>query len=1038
MKKILAIDDQKDNLITIKAVIKNNMPDCEVLTALSGKDGIEIAREEQPDTILLDIIMPQMDGYEVCKRLKDDELTKYIPVLMLTAIKTDSDSRVKGLDLGADAFLSKPIDPIELSAQIRVMLRIKEAEDKLRADKKNLEELVLEKIFELKESEEKYRAIYNNAPLSYQSLDINGCFLDVNPTWMKVLGYEEKEVIGKCFSEFLHPDWKPHFEKNFKEFKRRGSVSDVQFKIKHKEGHYIDISFEGCVGLNSDSSFKQTYCVFQDITERKQVAEALLESEERFNLAMDATKDGIFDWNLLSNEIYYSPSWKKMLGYEDDELPNDFSIWEKLTSPEDVKKSWKLQNEVINKKRDRFEMEFKMKHKDGYWVEVLSRAEAVFDKSGKAIRMVGTHIDITERKQAEEALKNSEERFKIIFESAPDTYYLNNFEGKFVDANNAAKKLLGYSKEEFMGKSFVEMGILCDDEIEKAMGVLNENIKGKSTGPDEYRLKKKDGTEVNVEILTHPVKIAGEGMVLGIARNISKRKQVEEALKESETRFKALHNASFGGIAIHDKGVIIDCNQGLSTISGYTTEELIGADGVKLLIAEESHEIVMANIKASYEKAYEVVGIRKNGDKYPLRLEARMIPYEGREVRVVEFRDITEQKKTEQKLTIALENATESDRLKSAFLATMSHELRTPLNAIIGFSDIISEELSIEDIVSFNKNINSSGYHLLSIVEDLFDITLIETGQTRIKLEDVNVYSVLNDVQEIVVIEQLNTNKNNLEIKRKTYSENEEFIVHTDSSKLKQVLINLLKNAIKFTHEGFISYGFEIETIHQKSMLKFYVEDTGIGIPEGKRELIFDVFRQVEDSDTRLYGGTGIGLSISKKITELLGGEIWLESEEGKGSTFYFTIPLKGEGNFEEIIEDVEIESEIKRGSPEKKTILIVEDVEESLELLKILVEGFAYETLIARNGQEAVNICKENSSIDLVLMDVNMPIMNGYEATKEIKRFRPELPIISQTAYATIGDKEKSFDAGCDDYISKPIKRGDLAKKIEQLLRFK
>ncbi|MBI9037455.1 MAG: response regulator [Bacteroidales bacterium] len=269
MKKILAIDDNKDNLTSIEAVIKNNIPGCKVFTALSGKEGIKIATEQQPDTILLDIIMPQMDGFEVCKKLKENESTKHIPIVMLTAIKTDSKSRIKALNTGADAFLSKPIDPIELSAQVNVMLRIKEAEDRLRAEKKVLEELVLERTSELKESEIKYKALYNYAPLPYQSLNEVGDFKDVNPAWLKTLGYERKEVVGKMFKDFLHPDWKKHFEKKFTEFKQQGFIHNVQYKIKQKEGHYLDVLFEGRIGYYPNGSFKQTYCVFQDITERK-------------------------------------------------------------------------------------------------------------------------------------------------------------------------------------------------------------------------------------------------------------------------------------------------------------------------------------------------------------------------------------------------------------------------------------------------------------------------------------------------------------------------------------------------------------------------------------------------------------------------------------------------------------------------------------------------------------------------------------------------------------------------------------------------
>ena len=402
-----------------------------------------------------------------------------------------------------------------------------------------------------------------------------------------------------------------------------------------------------------------------------------------------------------------------------------------------------------------------------------------------------------------------------------------------------------------------------------------------------------------------------------------------------------------------------------------------------------------------------------------------------------------ERKRAEQDLKNALVKATESDRLKSAFLATMSHELRTPLNAIIGFSDIIDEDIAVQDILKYTKTINSSGNHLLTIVNDLFDITLIESGQTKIEKRDENLHSILQEVHEIIKAEQQNIHKTNLDLSLINSPENDDLKVNTDASKLKQVLINLLKNALKFTDEGHVHYGYTIEKIQEQSVLRFYVEDTGIGIPENKREYIFDIFRQAQESYTKTHGGTGIGLTISKKLIELLGGRIWLESESEdlaigkKGRTiFYFTIPLVGNKIG---IQNVELgyEPDVK---PKKKkallkTILVVEDVESSYEYLKVVIEKSGMNTLWAKNGEEAIQLCASNANIDLVLMDINMPIMNGYQATEEIKKFKPSLPIIAQTAYAIVGDREKSLDAGCDAYITKPIKREDLLKIIKKFL---
>lgn len=253
-----------------------------------------------------------------------------------------------------------------------------------------------------------------------------------------------------------------------------------------------------------------------------------------------------------------------------------------------------------------------------------------------------------------------------------------------------------------------------------------------------------------------------------------------------------------------------------------------------------------------------------------------------------------ERDKAEEKLKIALERAKESDRLKSTFLATMSHELRTPLNSIIGFSDIIiNEDLPIEKILEFNHIIYRSGNHLLNIVTDLFDITLIEAGEVNIIKQNTDIQSIIDQVQEIVTFEINKTKKNNISINYTNKNKSNNVYLYTDAAKISQILINLLKNALKFTESGSINYGYRIETKNDQTMIIFSVEDSGIGIAKEKQEFVFDLFRKVENSHTKSYGGTGIGLSISKKLTNLLGGEIWVESELEKGSTFYFTIPVE-------------------------------------------------------------------------------------------------------------------------------------------------
>ncbi len=390
-----------------------------------------------------------------------------------------------------------------------------------------------------------------------------------------------------------------------------------------------------------------------------------------------------------------------------------------------------------------------------------------------------------------------------------------------------------------------------------------------------------------------------------------------------------------------------------------------------------------------------------------------------------------ERKKAENSLVSALEKATESDRLKSAFLATISHELRTPLNSIIGFSDLISEDMPIDDIKEFARTIKSSGKHLLNIVDDIFDLTLVESGESKVSKQDVNLNETLSNIYSTVKAEQKILNKDNIDLNIIIPPKKSELVISTDSFKVKQILINLLKNALKFTEKGFVYYGYISEVIDDNSVVKFFVKDTGIGIAKDKQEYIFGMFKQIDDSYTRTYGGIGIGLSISKKLTELLGGKIWFESKEGVGTTFYFTIP----NNTVNLIKKPAVS--IKKGSLNfsKKIMLIVEDDKDSYEFLKVVLEIAGASILWAKNGAESIRLCKENSNIDIVLMDINMKVMNGYIATAEIKKFRPHLPIIAQTALAISGDREKAIDAGCDDYITKPINKNKLMAMVNNQL---
>jgi PAS domain S-box-containing protein len=663
MPKILAIDDNNDNLISLKAITQDAFPDSIMFTALNGPRGIELAIANDPDVILLDIIMPDIDGFEVCRQLKQDELVRDIPVVFLTAIKGDRENRIKALEAGAEGFLAKPIDETELTAQIRAMIKIKAANQMKRDEKERLKRLVTERtnklelsriaalnILEelkaenevrrkteeaLRESEERFIQLFERAPLGYQSLDEEGCFIEVNEAWLATLGYEREEVIGKWFGSFLAPGFVEFFRERFPLFKSLGKVHS-EFRMLHKNGTSRFIAFEGRIGHKEDGSFNKTHCILQDITERKETEVALRESEKRYRLLVEQSPTGI----------------------------------------------------AI--------------HQDGKFVYVNPAGLAIFGVVEEA-KIIGLPV------------------LSIVH---PDSR----------------------------------------DEVIKRMSLISN---GMVVPPLEEKLLRVDGSVFIAEVIA------------------------------------------------------------LST------------------------------------------------------------SYNDRPAGQVIVWDITERKRAEVELIAAKEKAEESDRLKSAFLANMSHEIRTPLNSIIGFSDLLLDPFyDLNQHADFATIIKKNGRNLLSIINDIMDISKIEAGQVSINKSLFSVNQLIIDAYENCAFKAM---EKGIELRIDTFDAKEEVFIESDETKLRQVLVNCIGNAIKFTEEGYVNMSIKIE----EEFIQFQVEDTGIGIPVEFHKQIFERFRQVETGDTRKYGGNGLGLPISKCLIELLGGTIWMESEVGEGSTFYFNIPRR-------------------------------------------------------------------------------------------------------------------------------------------------
>ncbi|MBT3207518.1 MAG: response regulator [Bacteroidetes bacterium] len=625
----------------------------------------------------------------------------------------------------------------------------------------------------------------------------------------------------------------------------------------------------------------------------------------------------------------------------------------------------------------------------------------------------------------------------------------------YKDMNAAYEKFTNLKKETTIGKKVSEMLPGTEPEWFSTFGNVVKT--GKPISFEMFH----ENSSTHYSIYAYR---SNEDEFAAIFEDISTRKKDEKIILESENRFKALSEAPFEAVFLSEKGICLDQNYSAEKMFAYTLSEAIGKPGIDW-IAPQDRDKVIKNMLSGYEKPYEVLAMRKDGSTFYAEIQGKMMDTGGKTLRVTALNDITERKQAEAELQAmnqqlaaqneefqvlneemsknmqhiqrinselkkAKEKAEESNHLKTAFLNTMSHELRTPLNSVIGFSFLLNKNSPIEEITNYGKTINKSGNHLLNIVEDIFDLTMIESKEMLIQKETFNFAGFIDIIYTKIKAEQIKVEKDNIDIRFKPCKNYDKISMYSDSEKLEKIIFHLLKNALKFTSEGYIEYGFTEEIIDKKPMLKFYVKDTGIGISEDNKKLIFDIFRQLDDNSTRRYEGVGIGLSVAIKLIESLGGNMWVESDLGKGSQFYFTIPIEAEKKtLEEKPEDTAISK--KENEIGNLKILVVEDEELINFYFKNVLKN--ENVLNAETGIKAIEVCKQNPDIDLILMDMKMPEMNGYDATRKIREFNKDVIIIAQTAYALAGDREKVIEAGCNDYIAKPINKKVLIETIKK-----
>ncbi|PLX02538.1 MAG: hypothetical protein C0594_11825 [Marinilabiliales bacterium] len=746
---------------------------------------------------------------------------------------------------------------------------------------------------------------------------------------------------------------------------------------------------------------------------------------------LENTNDIIWTMNLEGKMTYVSPSVVNFLGYTVQEHMNQhFTDYMTKDSIEMVMQKLSTLMEEVQKGKPRetdeqkiFQIEFIRKDGSHGWAEV--KTQALRDQKDNVIGINGVTSDITDRKINRDALQASEEKYRLLVENSSELIVKINKKAEFQFISSSFCEKFGVEEEKVIQSSF---GSFVSTQAQITIDKLIESL---IYPPHSYYFEDLAATKDGERWISWSFKAVLDAennidFFIGVGRDIHKQKLSEKALIESESRYRTLAENSVAGITIGDNNdQITYVNKSFCDLTGYSSDELKTMHYKDLIHYDDIniYELERNKRKKGENSVYQSRIVGKNGKISHVLISA--CPLFDKDLKLIEnmavLVDISRLKETEEKLK-------EADKLKTAFLANMSHEIRNPMNGIIGFADLLRfPDLSEEQKNEYVDLITNSCRILLNLIEDIIDISKIEAGQLQIKKTDTYINDIMRELFKHYKEKQVQDEKEHIMLNLELGNDSSDFKIFTDGFRLRQILLNLIDNAFKFTKEGSINYGYHIK----KEYIEFFVKDSGIGLPEDKVNMIFDRFRQVdEDTAIRKFGGAGLGLSISKSLVELLGGNITVESELHKGTQFKFTIPYV-------IATSTDSEKCISKNSKhteycwKDKTILIAEDEQTNYIFLEKVLKNTEVNILWVKNGLEAINSIKNNPEINLVLLDIKMPVMSGYEAVVKIKEIRPEIPVIAQTAYAMAEEKEKSIQLGCDDYLTKPIKSKSLLLAI-------
>jgi len=890
--------------------------------------------------------------------------------------------------------------------------------------------------------------------------------------------------------------------------------------------------------------------------------------KERYELAMSVTDDGLWDWNVETGDVYYSPQWKKMLGFADHEIENSFTAWEKLVHPDDIELSRDQALKLSSGELAQYAIEFRMLCKDGSYKWILARAKSVESNSeGNPLRIIGTHVDIDWKKRQEDVvkqlgfqielaqkasnlavfidylgkkedywadsmyqifdldssvkpsqkavfeiihpedkeqiiakvqtaiqnkslvkvefrivtsknvikhlrasvcyykttyeefvagvimdvteekkneiwllqvlddLKKTQQKLKDYIDSSTDFIWEVDINGTYTYVSDGMQSILEYEPSEFIGKT--PFYFMDKDEAKRIAAIFEDIVKNTSVikNLENWNISK---SGKRVCLLTNGVPFFDKDKNLlgyrGTDKDITQRMIMAEELKAQKDELQSIFQTSIDGIAVLDlESNFLKVNQAYVAITGFSEAELLTKSCIGMSIPEDiprAREAITEVIEKGSIENFEKSCYKKDGSIFTITMSVALMP--DKQHLLITTKDISEEIQLRDDLISAKEKAEMVSQFKSEFLANMSHEIRTPMNGILGFVERLEKHEDDEEKVKQFNLIRNSGNTLLSIINDILDFSKIESGNMDIESHPISLYEVISETSGI--FSELMGSKH-IEFKKNSDDRISSCIMG-DQVRLKQVIFNLLSNAIKFTHEGGV-ITLDTEYKEQTKSVYIAITDTGIGIPQNKLERIFEAFSQQDNSTTRKYGGTGLGLSIASSLVKKMGGELKVQSTVKVGSKFYFEIPI-----VECHAEYVDPKIKEQRGESShhfEGHILIVEDNKTNQMLLSMLLDDLGLTYDLANDGVEALEWFNKKD-YDIILMDENMPNLNGIEASHQIRLMEEDhklqaTPIVAVTANALAEDRQRFLDAGMDDYVSKPYTEDDISRVLLKYL---